>query len=429
MRQYWLGERKWGQLERKVKRAPFGRHLGFEYEWDEEKKKYYRSNETRMLPIQGPPNWDQMWNEWPQAGRDFMRVFLFGPLHQDMMPFVDQYVGRISNIKFDSKLGSGTYGEVWSVDCTITATGYPTKLACKVMRLKARDVLSNMVQRVNSVLNDVQTLCTLNHPNIVRYLDIITIPDSKTQFPFAAILVFMQICQGDLIRIMNINGGPLAHEICQHWMRQIGDAVRYLHRRDIVHFDIKPDNILYRFAIPGTQLSRDVLQHQWNNIIFKLTDFGFARCFTYFEPQLTTNRRGTEGFMAPELISSAQLGVVPAFAKPCDIYALGMSLALCLMSVDFKPYADNYAMANYMVEILNGQVVSQHITPAVAWLIYKMTCHDVYTRYNIDQVLSDPYLTGAMQYPAPPQISPLKRYSDQTDYGNRKKKFHAYRGL
>lgn len=48
-----------------------------------------------------------------------------------------------------------------------------------------------------------------------------------------------------------------------HIMREICEAIYYLHSRDIAHRDLKPENLLYTTKEP--------------NAILKLTDFGFAK--------------------------------------------------------------------------------------------------------------------------------------------------------
>jgi len=55
-------------------------------------------------------------------------------------------------------------------------------------------------------------------------------------------------------------------------MRDIGEAIKYLHDANIAHRDIKPENLLYSCKGP--------------NAVLKLTDFGFAK--------LTTNNKSLQ---------------------------------------------------------------------------------------------------------------------------------------
>ena len=71
-------------------------------------------------------------------------------------------------------------------------------------------------------------------------------------------------------------------------IRHIGGAIRELHRRSILHLDVKPENIIY--------VSRDP------NSDMKLADFGC--CLVLDEtPQEPREIVGTVGYMAPEVIS------------------------------------------------------------------------------------------------------------------------------
>lgn len=100
---------------------------------------------------------------------------------------------------------------------------------------------------------------------------------------------------------------------------QIATGLRDMHARDVVHRDIKPDNM--KFDSEG---------------YIRIFDFGLAKTATL--PAATKNLSGTPGYMAPELFSSAYID------KPVDIYAFG-ALVFSLMTKAVPPNARAWPLA------------------------------------------------------------------------------------
>ncbi|KAG8702462.1 hypothetical protein FRC08_003474 [Ceratobasidium sp. 394] len=110
---------------------------------------------------------------------------------------------------------------------------------------------------------------------------------------------------------------------------QLALAVEYLHKEDVVHGDIKGDNLL---------LDRDGTA--------KLTDFGLAIMKDQvFKFSQTDPGGGTIRWMAPELY-----GDDPQRSRETDIYATGMTMLVRLR------IAARYIFSNFVQEILTGNV-------------------------------------------------------------------------
>lgn len=110
--------------------------------------------------------------------------------------------------------------------------------------------------------------------------------------------------------------------------RQLMEVVRYLHARNIVHRDLKLENILITANlshIPSSSRSgsENVPHHKYPPLI-KLTDFGLARRIDPSSPFLTT-RCGSEEYAAPEIISGQAYD-----ARLTDAWAMGVILYACL---------------------------------------------------------------------------------------------------
>jgi serine/threonine protein kinase len=140
---------------------------------------------------------------------------------------------------------------------------------------------------------------SLNHPNIINVTDF-GLDDDLGYF------VVMDLLEGDTLRERMRQKRPTVR-FAFDVLDQTSGAVRYIHGRDIVHCDLKPENIF---------LSRLESEPRRTNIV-KLLDFGLSwRRETMPDPKLG----GTPPYLAPERLR----GQPPSGI--CDVYSLGMIL-------------------------------------------------------------------------------------------------------
>src|SRR5204863_8302423 len=131
----------------------------------------------------------------------------------------------------------------------------------------------------------------LEHPNIVRAIEIDT--DGSTSY-----LVYELVEGMDLADKIH-HQGRLSEDEAVRVVTQVAQALHYAHQRQVVHRDVKPDNILV--LADGRA---------------KLTDFGLAKDHSGGSPDLTQHKiaLGTPHFMAPEQFADAR-----AAGVRCDV--------------------------------------------------------------------------------------------------------------
>ncbi|HLW02793.1 MAG TPA: serine/threonine-protein kinase [Ktedonobacterales bacterium] len=144
-------------------------------------------------------------------------------------------------------------------------------------------------------LREVRALSRLSHPHILSLLD-------WGEEEERIYLVLPWISGGSLSHLLQTRGGFLPIEQAVPLFGQLCSAVQYTHEHNIIHRDIKPQNVLIQ---------------QGNHVL--LTDFGIAKDPTDTRMTLTGCGMGSVNYMAPE----QALGQA---SSRSDLYSLGIVL-------------------------------------------------------------------------------------------------------
>ena len=196
---------------------------------------------------------------------------------------------RLARYEFGQPVGNGGMGTVYrALD---RSTG--AHVAIKVLRTK----MSENLPAHQRLVQEFKAATQLEHPNIVRALDIGI--DGSVSY-----LVYELVEGGSLAdRIDAARRLPEADAV--RIITQVAQALHYAHQRNVIHRDVKPDNIL---VLPDGRA--------------KLTDFGLAKDFNN-DIDLTrpSSALGTPNFMGPE-----QFGNAKGVDARCDVYSLAATL-------------------------------------------------------------------------------------------------------
>ncbi|KAL7712426.1 non-specific serine/threonine protein kinase [Entamoeba marina] len=211
-------------------------------------------------------------------------------------------------------IGVGSFGVVLKIVEVETQKIY----AMKFIRLPKSSAIE--ANRESDLLKKV------HHRNVVEFHDFY-------QTKASTYIIMEYISGGDLRDVMK-RKGSLKESTIRIVMRQVLEALRYLHEEGVIHRDLKSENVMV------------FDEGKW---VIKLTDFGFGRFIS--ETKRAETRCGTMAYAAPELFSGKSYD-----GTMVDIWSAGV--LMYYLATSNHPFYDNKAKKpeDEMIQnILNGK--------------------------------------------------------------------------
>ncbi len=214
----------------------------------------------------------------------------------------------ISNYIIISLLGEGGMANVYLAENQLLGS----KVAFKLLK-------EEFVQHPNirkRFLAEARNLAQMSHPNIIKVTDLIDAGD--------IVAFVMEYIEGDTLEHYIEHNGKLPKEEIESFLKQMIEAVEYVHSQGLIHRDIKPSNFM---LTKGGAI--------------KLLDFGIAKNTNDVAADYTKTglmqQMGTPMYMSPEQVKNTS-----EVTKETDIYSLGV--VLWQMVMNKKPY-DSHALS------------------------------------------------------------------------------------
>ncbi|CAH7672739.1 kinase-like domain-containing protein, partial [Phakopsora pachyrhizi] len=243
------------------------------------------------------------------------------------------------------------------------------------------------------VKTEIAIMKKLAHQNIVTLFEVIDTDDDSLFFvmelcPFGPII--------DLDKQKRDEEKGLSEVKARNLFQQIVLGIEYLHFNEILHLDIKPDNILY-FENP------ELVERP----ICKIVDFGISEPFQASGDDTLRKFTGSPGFLAPELCSPG----AAVHGKMVDIWAMGITLYSLLCGLlpfqDEDPLELSEKIVNdpYLV-IVWSVVIQRVLVPAefsrdLKILLNRLLDKTPETRITMSELRNDDWLTNYGEEPLP----------------------------
>ncbi|KAG1233898.1 hypothetical protein G6F68_003087 [Rhizopus microsporus] len=279
--------------------------------------------------------------------------------HEAIVDIKRKKIPRLGPFLLLKTLGVGEFGKVKMGKHIET----DQKVAVKLVRKDHIDSPSQL----EKIRMEIEILRTLNHPYIVKLLTV-----NETD---ACIGIVLEYAEGGELFEYIYRQKYLQEAEARRLFAQLVSSIYYMHEKNIVHRDLKLENIL--------------LDAQGNLIV---TDFGFANQFSPITGDLMSTSCGSPCYAAPELVMTGNL----YSGRATDIWSSGVILYAMLCG--YLPFDDDIKNPNdnvgrlYRYIMVNKPKYPHRLSDDAKDIIGKMLVPDPSKRSKIEEIMAHPWL-------------------------------------
>lgn len=229
-----------------------------------------------------------------------------------------------NNFDASRELGDGGFGTVY----------YGVLKDGRAVAVKR--LYENSLRRIEQFRNEVEILTRLRHSNLVMLFG------CTSRHSRELLLVYEYIPNGtvaDHLHGNRANSSPLTWPVRLNIAIETASALSYLHATDVIHRDVKTNNILLD-----------------NYFHVKVADFGLSRLFPTHATHVSTAPQGTPGYVDPEYHQCYQL------TDKSDVYSFGVVLIELISSkeaVDTNRHRYDINLANMAINRIQNQALHE----------------------------------------------------------------------
>merc|ERR1711963_709956 len=254
----------------------------------------------------------------------------------------------------DEVLGSGQFGIVY---------GGVHRISSRSVAIKVIDKMRFPTKQEAALKNEVSILQNLDYPGVVNLERMFETPER--------IFVVMEKLRGDMLEmILSSELGRLSERITKFLVTQILVALKHLHSMNIVHCDLKPENVLLSSDSDFPQV--------------KLCDFGFSRIIG--EKGFRKSVVGTPAYLAPEVLRNK------GYNRSLDMWSTGVIIYVSLSGTfpfnEDEDINEQFQNASFMYPPHPWKEISKDAIELITNLLQVK----LRKRYSVDKSLLHPWL-------------------------------------
>ncbi|XP_076452282.1 serine/threonine-protein kinase unc-51-like [Babylonia areolata] len=244
----------------------------------------------------------------------------------------------------------------------------------------AKKELSKSKELLAKEIRVLREISVYQHENVVALLDV-----KETD---SSVFLMIEFCNGGDLADYLHSKGTLAEDTLSSFMQQIASALNALNDKDIVHRDMKPQNILICYPKGGSKLSTPPTQLQ-----LKIADFGFARFLE--EGKMAGTLCGSPMYMAPEVIMSHK------YDSKADLWSVGTIMFQCLTGkAPFVANTPQQLRAFYEKNVDLKPKIPENTSPELKDMLLRLLTRDASRRIGIKDLLQHPFLKKFKRSPS-----------------------------
>jgi serine/threonine protein kinase len=264
--------------------------------------------------------------------------------------------------------------------------GEGNRFAMKIMK---SDSKKSKEQEDNVFMNEVEVMKDLDHPHLLKLIDYNTKAEALRPDGTKLKLKYLTLEYAEAGELFDYiaETGVFPESHARYFYHQLISALEHMHSKGYKHRDLKPENILFD-----------------KDFNLKLADFGFATT-----EDISDSRKGTYGYMAPEVIANnAYRG------EEADLFA--SAVLLFILVTQHPPFIRAEEDDRYYSKVFKGQWnkfwdvhSDMDISENFIDLFTKMVSIDPKDRLTLEQVKAHPWFNGPLPTPEEIKEDFLKR--------------------